>query len=282
MRTPGGDTSLSQHPFDLLVELHAEHIRLDCAALQFARDAYPYLDMRRYLSRLDALAEEVAALRPGLASTLRYQAMRQVLVEEHGLRGNAKGYYDPQNSYLNRVLERGVGIPISLSVIWMEVGRRLKWPVSGIALPSHFIVRFDDPERFVLADPFSGGQSLSVDDCRRLVAANVERPVHFSRRLLRPITTRGVLARMLGNLREIYLAMGSWGHLLDVLQRLVALEPHQGRHLQDLAAVYARLGDVRGAYGYLRLYLRRAPHARDQELVEGNIKRLEAAIVALN
>ena len=95
--------------------------------------------------------------RPGLTAILRYQAMRDVLVNEHNFHGNQDDYYDPQNSYLNRVLDRRLGAPVSLATIWVEVARRLKWPVHGVALPGHFLVRFDDPERFVLADPFAEG-----------------------------------------------------------------------------------------------------------------------------
>jgi regulator of sirC expression with transglutaminase-like and TPR domain len=273
---------VSVHPFDSLVELRTEHIRLDCAALHLARDDYPDININRYVLRLDELAEEVAARRPGLASTLRYQALREVLVGGHGFQGNREDYNDPQNGYLNRVLERRVGLPVTLSAIWIEVGRRLKWPVSGVALPGHFLVRLDDPERFVLADPFEGGRSLSLEDCRRLVAGRGARGLNLSRKLLKPVDTRGILSRMLRNLRGVYLARRDWRRLANVFQRLAALEPHRGRHLQDLAAVYARLGDMRGAYGCLTAYLHHLPDADDHDLVQCNLERLQAALVALN
>lgn len=273
---------MSRHPFDLLVELRPEHIRLDCAALHLARDIYPDIDIPRYLAQLDSLADEVAERRAGLSATLRYQALREVLVGRYGFTGNQDDYYDPQNSYLNRVLDRHVGIPIALSVLWIEIGRRLKWPVAGVALPGHFLVRFDDPERFVLADPFGEGRSLSLEDCRRLMAQRFQRHIRLSRRLLQPVKTRAMLGRMLNNLRGIYLANHDWWQLAAVLQRLVALEPRRGRHLQDLASVYARLGDMRAAYKCLKLYLHRVPDADDSHLVESNLMRLEAALAALN
>ncbi len=277
-----GAYKVGQSSFDLLMELPTEHIRLDCAALHFARDVYRDFEFDRYLRQLDALAAEVGDRRPGLSATLRYQAMREVLVEEHGFRGDVKNYSDPQNSYLNRVLDRRLGSPVSLSVIWIEVARRLKWPVHGVALPGHFLVRFDDPEHLVLADPFNGGRSLSVGDCRRLVNNLTNCPVPFSTRMLAPVDTRATLARMLHNLRRIYLALGDWQRLAVVLRRLVALEPTAGQHLQDLASVCARRGDVRGAYGCLHLYLRRVPDARDCDLVQSNLSRLEAAMLARN
>ena len=158
-------TAMSRHPFDLLMTLEDEQIRLDCAALHLARDAYPDLDLRIWLDRLDELAAEVSELRPGLSAPLRYRAMREILVERHSFRGNVTEYDDPQNSYLNRVLERRLGLPITLAVIWIEVGRRLKWPVAGVGLPGHFLVRFDDPDRFVMVDVFNEGRSLALEDC---------------------------------------------------------------------------------------------------------------------
>jgi regulator of sirC expression with transglutaminase-like and TPR domain len=264
------------------MELDTDDIRLDCAALHLARDVFPALNISRYLDLLDALADEVAALRPGLAANLRYDAMREVLVKSRGLTGNRDAYYHPHNSYLNCVLDFGLGIPISLSVVWAEVGRRLKWPVSGVALPGHFIVRFDDPERYVLADPFNDGRSLSLQDCRRLVRERFGDKIAFSTALLKPVDTRGVLIRMLQNLRNVYLANNDLPRVANILRRMVAVEPQNGRHLQELAAVCCRQGDVRGACAHLALYLRRAPKARDSRRIRYNLQLLQAALVALN
>ena len=273
---------MSQHPFDLLMELPTQQVRLDCAALHLARDVYPTLDIRRHLATLDALAEELAALRPGLASNLRYDAMRAVLVETHGLTGNQRDYYHPDNSYLNRVLDTRRGTPISLSIVWIEVARRLKWPVAGVGLPGHFLVRFDDPERFLLADPFHDGRALSLDECRQLVEEGFDGKVPFSTEYLRPLETRAILLRLLRNLRNIYLTANDLPRVADILRRMAAVEPANGRHLQDLAAVCCRRGDVRGACAHLELYLRRLPRSRDSRLVRHNLRQLHAALLALN
>jgi|YNPBryantNP2012_1023418.scaffolds.fasta_scaffold17355_2 regulator of sirC expression with transglutaminase-like and TPR domain len=270
------------HPFDLLMELKPHQIRLDCAALHLARDYYPTLNIGRYLGVLDALAEEVAALRPGLAATLRYRAMREVLVRRRGLTGNREHYYDPRNCYLNFVLDTNRGIPITLSTVWIEIGRRLKWPVAGVALPGHFIVRFDDPEQFVLADPFHDGRSLSIGDCRRIVYERFGDDLPFRRSYLRPVSNRGILARLLRNLRNVYLAANDLPRLACILRRMAAVEPKNGRHLQDLAAVACRQGDVRSACAHLNLYLRRVPRAPDSARVRRSLRVLEAALVALN
>jgi regulator of sirC expression with transglutaminase-like and TPR domain len=273
---------MTRHPFDLLMELDSSFIRLDCAALHLARDAYPTLNVGRYLATLDQLADEVAALRPGLSAPLRFEALRTVLVGEYGFTGNHSDYYAPENSYLNRVLDTQRGIPISLAVLWVEVGRRLKWPVEGVGLPGHFLVRIDDAERFVLADPFNDGRPLSIDDCQQLVQDSFDGKVHFSLEFLRSVDARGMLLRMLKNLRGIYLAHNDLPRVATILRRMAAVEPGNGRHLQELAAVCCRQGDVRGACAHLHLYLHRAPNALDSKLVRTNLRQLEAALVALN
>lgn len=273
---------MSRHPFDLLMELNTDQIHLDCAALHVARDVYPALSVPRYLRLLDTLAEDVAALRPGLAANLRYQALRQVLVDSHGLTGNRRAYYDPDNCYLNRVLDLGVGIPISLSLVWVEVARRLKWPVAGVALPGHFVVRIEDPERYVVADPFNDGCTLSIDDCRRLVRQRFGCKVLFQRTHLKAVSKRGILVRMLRNLRNIYLATEDLPRAAVTLRRLTAVEPLNGRHLQELAAVHYRLGDLRGACAHLALHLHRLPKAHDSAGVRRTLRRLQAALLALN
>jgi regulator of sirC expression with transglutaminase-like and TPR domain len=273
---------MKRHPFDLLMELAADEIRLDCAALHLSRDVYPYVDLNTYLRELDAMAETLADTRPGLAATLRYQAMREVLVGAYGFTGTQEDYYDPQNSYLCRVIDRRAGIDISLAVVWIEVGRRLKWPVSGLRFPGHFLVRFDDPERFVLADPFEDGRSLSVEDCRRILHRESNGQKRFSSKYLRPLGTRAILTRMLNNLRLIYLANQDWGRLSAVLQRLAAVEPANGRHLQDLAAIRYRQGDLRGAYAHLAACLQRFPDAEDRPTVQRSLETLERVIAAMN
>jgi regulator of sirC expression with transglutaminase-like and TPR domain len=273
---------VGHHAFDLLMELPAEHIRLDCAALHLARDVFPQITLERYLRQLDELAEQVAALRPGPGAARRYEAVRAILVEEHGFTGRGADYSDPRDCYLNCVLERRTGLPVTLCVVWLEVARRLKWPAAGVALPGHFLVRFDDPERLVLADPFADGAPVSIGDCRRLLADRFGSAIDFSFAMLTPADSRIVLMRMLNNLRRIYLERCDWPRLSTVLRRLLAVEPESGEHLQELASVCARRGDVRGAYTFLRLYLKRVPRAADCDLVQSNLARLEAALAARN
>lgn len=270
------------HPFDSLMLLDTADIRLDCAALQLARGVYPHISIPKYLARLDLLAEHVAECRPGLSAVLRYQAMREVLVQNYELRGNDEDYYDPENSYLNRVLDRGLGLPISLSIVWIEVARRLKWPVVGIGFPGHFLVRFEDEDRYVLVDPFHDGKALSLNDCARLLEHHFDGKLKFSKDLLKPVGTRAILARLLTNLRTIYAANQDWDMLEYVLKRLAAVEPNVGRYRQELAALACRRGRMLLAYEYLALFLRQQPDASDFDAVQTDLRHVEAAMAAFN
>ena len=270
------------HPFDLLMELDARCIRLDCAALHLARDVYPDCPLPQYLTFLDSLAEKVAELRPGLSANLRYEAMRQVIIEQYKFRGNEDDYYDPENSYLNRVIDRRIGVPISLSVIWLEVARRLKWPVSGVGLPGHFIIRFDDDERFVLVDPFRAGRTLSIENCREVLDYYYEGQVPFSSTFLRPVGATFILSRMLNNLRQIYTANHDWQRLSTVLKRLAAVEPDNAGYINELATLLYSQSEMQEAQRCLSQFLRKQPNADDQFLISEKLVHIEALLASLN
>lgn len=272
---------MNRHPFDLLMELPPSDIRLDCAALHLARDAYPHLDLPSYLARLDGLAAEVADERPGLSATLRYECLRRVLVKRHGFTGNSKRYEDPRNCYLNRVLDRKIGLPITISIVWIEVARRLKWPLLGVGFPGHFLVRLDDRDQFVLIDPFNGGVSLDADALRvlRRAVSGAPEPGPAD---LKPVETIDIIVRLLNNLRRFYLERADLKRLARVLERLHAADPSQGQHLQDLAAVHCRQGDMQAAHACLAAYVSRQPEASDLPQVQTNLTRLEAAMLARN
>jgi len=264
------------------MELQPDQIRLDCAALHLARDAYPLLNIKHYLSRLDALAHEVALHRPGPTAAERQAALRAVLVEKREIAGNVDSFYDPQNSYLNRVLDTGRGVPTSLAIVWVEVGRRLRWPVAGVNFPGRFLVRVDDPLRFVIVDPFDGGRILGTDDCREMLDCQFEGEVQYSSSFLDPADSRTILTVLLNGLKSVYFENADWGLLATVLRRLAAVEPDNGRHLKDLAAVHCRRGDVRSAYAHLAAYLEHSPNADDHAAVRYNLARLQAAMMAWN
>ena len=180
------------------------------------------------------------------------------------------------------MLDRGLGVPISLSIVWLEVARRLKWPVTGLGLPGHFIIRFDDDEHFLLVDPFREGHTLTIKDCHQILDYYFEGRVPFSPNFLRPVSVRLILARMLYNLRNIFTANHDWKHLATVLQRLASVEPHNARHLHDLVGLLYRQGDVQMAHARLSMYLQRQANADEQFLTREKLAHLEAIIASLN
>src|SRR5512140_3727163 len=181
-------------------------VPLDEAALAIAQEEYPALDVEEYLARLDGLGERVARVAPAptrAASTLG--ALRRVLHDEEGFRGNEQEYYDPRNSFLSDVLDRKLGIPITLSLLWIEVARRAGLELQGVGFPGHFLAKYasaSGPEVFV--DAFHGGEMLSADECvARYRARSGGR--ELDRRYLAAVTARQLLARLLHNLKRLYI-----------------------------------------------------------------------------
>jgi regulator of sirC expression with transglutaminase-like and TPR domain len=242
-------------------------IPLDEAALAIAAEEYPRLDPAAELDRLDALAARVVARAPPparAASLLR--ALREVLAGEVGLHGSAADYEDPRSSFLNEVLDRKVGLPITLSLVYMEVGRRAGIALDGIGLPGHFVTRYLSPSGAeVFVDAFHGGEMLSADDC--LVRFRARTGRDLDRRLLGPATPRQIVLRMLGNLRRLYAARSDDVRAWWVLDRILLTAPSQLAALRDRGLAAARLGASAAAARDLEAYLSRAPDAQDADAV---------------
>ncbi len=240
-------------------------VPLDEAALAIAEEEYPRLEAEEVLLRLDVLAERVRrrAPAPGRSATALH-ALRKVLFEEEGLKGNEVDYGDPRNSFLNDVLERRVGIPISLSVVYMEVARRIGLQLLGVGFPGHFLAKYTSAggtEIFV--DAFNGGEMLSADECvARYRARTGGRDL--DRRHLAAVAPRQILARMLHNLKRIYVERNDHVRAYWVLDRILLLAPGQLEALRDRGLVCARLGVAAAAERDLEAYLARAPAAADQ------------------
>jgi regulator of sirC expression with transglutaminase-like and TPR domain len=240
------------------------------AGLLVAKEcAYPTLRPSEYVIMVEDLAVAAQAALAGLGTPhWRGLALAEFLFQTYGLRGNTDDYADPRNSYLNQVLERRLGIPISLSVIYLEVGRRLHLPVAGVGLPGHFIVRVDgEGEAPEYLDPFHGGRLLTRDDCRELVrsAAGIEDV--FDEDWLAPAPPREIVARMLNNLRAFYISVEDWPLAIELLERLRTLQPEVAGHTRDLGVLHYRQGAYRQATALLDEYLRRVPQAADAETV---------------
>jgi regulator of sirC expression with transglutaminase-like and TPR domain len=235
-----------------------EEPNLDLACLQIAEIEFPGLPAQPWLDTLDFHAEQIHRL--GLPS-FRLAAHRYLFAEA-GFRGNEEDYYNPLNSCLNHVLESHGGIPITLSVIYMEIARRLGVKVDGIGAPGHFLVRLDEDGDEYYIDPFRRGQIR--DD----VVGEVDV------RYLTPTPKRTILIRMLNNLRLIYLQRQSWRKASRVLDLLLEADPVDADALRQRAASYAATLRYRSAAQDLERYLELRPFDPDIEELKGQVTRL--------
>lgn len=257
---------------------------LAAGALLYAREiAYPDLIPSDYLARLDGWAEAVGR-RLSRADTIltRIGRLGDFLFGHLGLKGNSGDYTDPRNSYLNEVMDRKLGLPISLSVVFIEVGRRIGLPVDGIGLPGHFIVGVQAEAGTYYFDPFHGGAEVTEDDAARLVQAATGNSAALDPRWLAPSPPRAILARMLNNLQGVYVEREAWGEAVAVVERLRAVEPGVADHLRDLGFLYYRNDSPRRAVSLLEEYVARAPNASDAAAIRARVAAMAEHYARLN
>jgi regulator of sirC expression with transglutaminase-like and TPR domain len=250
-------------------------IDLALAALLLAAEEYPQLVPEPYIRRLDELAERVRDRQwDATAPVVMLQDLARVLFEEEGLRGNAEAYYDPRNSFLNDVLDRRLGIPITLSVVYLEVGWRLGLPLHGVNFPGHFLVRFDGEALKLLIDPFQGGRVWFEDEAQDLLDHVYGGTVRMQPAFLRPAGRKDILVRMLENLKGTYLNSRDEERALAALERILLILPDSADHVRDRGMLLTRLGREGEAADALRRYLELVPDAPDRVRVEMLLEQL--------
>jgi regulator of sirC expression with transglutaminase-like and TPR domain len=272
-------TSESHAELLRLTQQKDEDIDLAQAALVLARHAYPDLNVEPHLAKLDGMAAAVRErLGPSLEPRRVVEEVNRQLYEVEGFRGNEREYYDPRNSYLNEVLDRKIGIPITLSLVYMEVGRRVLLPVLGVGLPGHFIAKVLTPAGDILLDPFHGGQELTEDDCQARLDRVYGGLVRLDKRMLLPVTKRQILVRILSNLKTIYLNQSEHDRALEVVEDLLVLEPSSLPDLRDRGLLFYRQNRFAEALSDLRKYLMLAHDAEDREPVKQTVRGIEAIL----
>lgn len=252
------------------VVAQGEH-RLDLAeaALLIAQEEYPFLDITAYLVRLEALARRVSEACEDRADPVKaIGALNAVLFDEEGFSGNEEHYYDPRNSFLNEVLDRKSGIPITLSLVYMEVARRAEMPVVGVGLPGHFIVRYlagaNSGSGPYFIDPFHKGALMTTAECEERVRRIYGGKTSFRRDYLQPVTGFAVLSRLLYNLKNIYVESKSYAKAHMTLSRLALLNPGAWDEVRDRGIVSYRLKNYGPALRDLELYLSKVAEAPDR------------------
>lgn len=266
-------------------------IELARACLLIAEDAYPGLDVENYMTELERLALGLRSRLPPCAGAAeKLIALNQFVFDDLGYTGNAQDYYDPRNSYLNDVIDRRTGIPITLAVIYIELGRRIGLPLEGVSFPGHFLVRLRIRDGVLVLDPFAAGEPQSEDDLRERLQRVI--PKGATGRLppsdlplesfLEPANNRQMLARLLRNLKAIYRETDQPARLLEVLDRMLLVAPEATAELRDRGLVYQRLECHRAALKDLTEYMEREPYAVDAPDVRAKVIELSALCARLN
>lgn len=257
-----------------LADLADDQVPLLGSALLIAHDEYPDLDAEACNAQVEA---HVASLRTELdridSNPLKMQAINHRLFNELGYAGNHSEYYDPRNSYMNEVLSRRLGNPISLALVQMEVARRLGVPLDGVSFPGHFLVRLPVDDGVLVMDPFNRGRPLNADELRQRARPHYgeDVPDDALMDILSPASPRAILVRMLRNLHALYAENADWARAVRCTDRILRLVPDNAEALRDRGLGYSELGHRAGARHDLGRYLHLNPEADDAEAVRSRI-----------
>jgi len=252
------------------------------ASLLIAGEEYPDLEPGRYLARLDEMAAALGRRAGDGGAEEAVAALNRLLFEQEGFHGNTEDYYDPRNSFLNDVLDRRTGIPISLCTVYMEVGRRAGLSVEGVGLPGHFVVRLSSPAAPVLVDPFHGGTVLTLEDCQRRLDRIYSGRLRLAPAMLAACGRKAILSRMLGNLKGIYVKAGDYVRALRAVEMLRSLDPESVDELRDRGVLYAALDCFAAAAADLEAYLALRPQCAEAPQLAAKAAELRARAARVN
>lgn len=254
-------------------------IDLAKAALYIAQEEYPDLDVEEYLNALDTMATEVEERLPASRYPLRMiQTLNQYLYDDLGFSGNQVNYYDPRNSFLNDVIDRRTGIPITMSLVYLEISKRVGFPMIGIGMPGHFLIRPDFEEVGIYVDVFNHGEILFPEDCRDKLSQMYRQPVELHPSFLVPVDNRRFLGRMLTNLKFIYLNQRQDLKALGIIERLLLLFPDTPIELRDRGLLYYQLKRWPEARQDLQQYLFYRPQAEDATIIRQLLGQMDQAL----
>ncbi len=250
-------------------------------ALHLACDEYPHLDVDAYLSQISAMAHEAKTYMRGDALA-KLRGLIRYLFHDLGFRGNEADYYDPRNSYLNVVMERRTGIPITLCVMAMAVGQRAGFPVEGVGLPGHFIAKVVTEVSEFLFVPFLGVRILTRTDCENLIRQVTGVALEITDMHLTAASTGAIVLRVLTNLKGSYLSREDFRRGIRIIQRMQLLDPKNPLHVRDLGACHLHNMEPGKAIDYLEAYLHLMPKAADRSRVEDLLLRAQKMIAEWN
>lgn len=252
-----------------------DQIDLSKAALYIAQEEYPELDLEEYLNAFDTMAAELRDRLPSQSYPLRIiQTINRYLYEDLRFTGNVTDYYDPRNSFLNQVIERRTGIPITLSLVYLEVAKRVDFPMCGVGMPGHFLIRPNFPEMEIFVDAFNQGEVMFTHDCQERLSQIYGQPVSLQPQFLESVSNRQFLMRMLTNLKFIYLQQEELEKALAAVERILLLFPELAGELRDRGLIYYQLGHFVSAVADFENYLAFVPDADDAPVIRRLLQQL--------
>jgi regulator of sirC expression with transglutaminase-like and TPR domain len=272
--------------FAALVGPHVpdEQIDLVRGALTIARTEYPELNIESYVRGVDELAlqAESRITEIGDASET-IAAVNYVLFQQAGLRGNREDYYDPRNSFLNDVLDRCLGIPITLALIYMEVGRRLGFPLFGVGMPGHFLLKnYDIDGSEILIDCFNGGDILNAQDCQRRLDEIYSGQMTLRPEFLFAVSRRQMLTRILNNLKTVYMTARNFKKVLPLVDLVLVIYPRSPEDVKQRALLRYSLGQAKAAAEDLEEYLKMSPEASDSDEIRQTALSIRRMLALMN
>lgn len=269
--------------FRRAVDFSDDQIDLARAALAIAQDEYPGLAVDDYLARLDRLASVVRDRSAGEYTPYRLiAALNHVLFSQEGYHGNRDDYYNPKNSFLNDVIESRNGIPITLSVLYMEVARRAGLRLCGVGFPGQFLVKYSGEEGEIVIDPFDKGEVRTVEELQEMLDRLYAGKVAYQPDFVAPVSNREILQRMLNNLKTIYLRRKDFLRALSAAERLLILDPTSAPEIRDRGLLYHKLDCPQQALEDLETYLRLVPDAADANEVREQLAVLKKGAARLH
>jgi regulator of sirC expression with transglutaminase-like and TPR domain len=263
-----------------LIDAYGEDLPLDRALLLVAKEEYPDLDVTKYFELLDRLAER--AMRSASDSGDLLRALVHTVFQEAGFRGNKENYYDPKNSLLNAVIDRRLGIPITLSIIFIEVARRAGSHAVGIGFPGHFLVRAEADGRTVLLDPFERGTIMRRSDCERILKASSGAQAELEPWMLEPSTPKAIVLRVITNLKHAYMLQKDLINAVKAIDRLLIVDPARWTDRRDRGLLFMELNCANAAISDLELYRQHATDLKDLDLIDRVLPELKKQRSQLN
>jgi regulator of sirC expression with transglutaminase-like and TPR domain len=270
--------ALARRRFRELASRPDPSIDLTEASLVIALEEYPAIDLDHYLGQLDRWSEEIRQRIQGSTDVERVlEAMNHLLFEEEGFHGQSEGdYYDPRTAFLNEVFDRHTGVPLTLSILYIELSRRVGLPMTGVALPGRFLVKISGPFGELLVDPFDEGRVLTTVECQRIMDQVFGGAVRLREHHLRGSSNREILARLLAHLKSVYLTRDDLQGAVAAIDRLLILDPRDSFELRDRGLLAMQMHAYEEAIEYLESYLESEGAGDDRRQIRDQIHYLRA------